>query len=126
MDSNTTRIALVASAGSVALYVLLERLLSPKEAGKTRSVSSKGGKAQIGSTLDSTRLEKYKSCVYLDYNATTPIFPEVTAAMEPFTWACFGNPSSSHVYATPCRWVLELHGIITSYHCYIILCMVAR
>ena len=29
--------------------------------------------------------------VYLDYNATTPIFPEVAAAMEPFLWEHFGK-----------------------------------
>ena len=23
--------------------------------------------------------------------------------MEPFTGRCFGNPSSGHVFATPCR-----------------------
>lgn len=47
--------------------------------------------------------EKYNSCVYLDYNATTPIFPEVTNAMLPFITNAFGNPSSSHVFARPCR-----------------------
>lgn len=41
--------------------------------------------------------------VYLDWNATTPIFPEVTAAMQPFFSTSFGNPSSSHLYAKPTR-----------------------
>lgn len=34
--------------------------------------------------------------IYLDYNATTPIAPEVAAAMRPYLDAEFGNPSSSH------------------------------
>jgi len=36
--------------------------------------------------------------VYLDYNATTPVAPEVADAIEPFLRTHFGNPSSSHVY----------------------------
>lgn len=33
---------------------------------------------------------------YLDYNATTPVAPEVAEAMLPFLRERFGNPSSSH------------------------------
>lgn len=36
--------------------------------------------------------------IYLDYNGTTPLDPEVTDAMRPFFEAEFGNPSSSHYY----------------------------
>lgn len=36
--------------------------------------------------------------IYLDYNATTPIAPEVFDAMAPFLREHFGNPSSSHPY----------------------------
>lgn len=39
-----------------------------------------------------------KAPVYLDYNATTPVAPEVVAAMLPYLVEHFGNPSSSHVY----------------------------
>lgn len=35
-------------------------------------------------------------CIYLDYNASTPIAPEVAAAMEPFLHEAYGNPSSTH------------------------------
>ena len=34
--------------------------------------------------------------IYLDYNATTPVAPEVFDAMKPFLGASFGNPSSAH------------------------------
>lgn len=36
--------------------------------------------------------------IYLDYNATTPMAPEVFDAMVPFLREHFGNPSSSHPY----------------------------
>jgi len=36
--------------------------------------------------------------IYLDFNATTPIDPEVAEAMLPFLHRHFGNPSSSHTY----------------------------
>lgn len=38
------------------------------------------------------------SPIYLDYNATTPVDPEVTAAMLPFWGEAFGNPASDHHY----------------------------
>lgn len=34
--------------------------------------------------------------IYLDANATTPVLPEVLAAMQPFWSERFGNPSSAH------------------------------
>jgi cysteine desulfurase len=36
--------------------------------------------------------------IYLDYNATTPVAPEVAEAMMPYLQMHFGNPSSSHWY----------------------------
>jgi cysteine desulfurase len=36
--------------------------------------------------------------IYLDYNATTPIAPDVLDAMLPYLREQFGNPSSSHAY----------------------------
>ncbi len=41
--------------------------------------------------------------VYLDYNATTPLAPEVAAAMMPFLEGTFGNPSSAHWYGLRAR-----------------------
>jgi cysteine desulfurase len=58
---------------------------------------------RIGNPHPCSALAKYKGCVYLDYNATTPIFEEVADAMTPFMLSCFGNPSSPHVYASPCK-----------------------
>ncbi len=36
--------------------------------------------------------------IYLDFNATTPVEPEVVEAMLPYLRTHFGNPSSGHVY----------------------------
>ena len=41
--------------------------------------------------------------VYLDYNASTPIAPEVVEAMSGSLKANFGNPSSSHWAGKPAR-----------------------
>jgi len=45
--------------------------------------------------------------VYLDYNATTPVAPEVADAIEPFLRMHFGNPSSSHVYGRRAHEAIE-------------------
>lgn len=45
--------------------------------------------------------------VYLDYNATTPIDPEVISAMEPYLRMHFGNPSSSHSFGAAARTAVE-------------------
>jgi len=45
--------------------------------------------------------------VYLDYNATTPIDPEVIDVMLPFLREHFGNPSSSHYYGKIAREAVE-------------------
>jgi cysteine desulfurase len=36
--------------------------------------------------------------IYLDYAATTPMYPEAVAAMEPYYRELSGNPSASHSY----------------------------
>ena len=36
--------------------------------------------------------------IYLDYNATTPVAPEVLDAMLPWLRGEYGNPSSTHPY----------------------------
>lgn len=41
--------------------------------------------------------------IYLDYNATTPVAPEVAHAIAPFLHEAFGNPSSSHTYGQLAR-----------------------
>lgn len=45
--------------------------------------------------------------VYLDYSATTPLRPEVRAAMAPYLDDEFGNPSSIHSYGRAARVAVE-------------------
>ena len=45
--------------------------------------------------------------IYLDYNGTTPLDPEVTDAMRPFFETEFGNPSSSHFYGLKPRQAVD-------------------
>ena len=45
--------------------------------------------------------------IYLDFNATTPIAPEVAAAMNQALTEPFGNPSSGHWAGPPARQAVE-------------------
>ena len=45
--------------------------------------------------------------IYLDYNATTPIAPEVAEAMLPYLHEHFGNPSSGHLYGAVANQAVE-------------------
>lgn len=45
--------------------------------------------------------------IYLDYNATTPIDPEVASAMEPYLREIFGNPSSIHSFGRDAKNAVE-------------------
>jgi cysteine desulfurase NifS len=45
--------------------------------------------------------------IYLDYNATTPIDPEVIEVMRPYLYEHFGNPSSSHWYGIQAKKAVE-------------------
>lgn len=45
--------------------------------------------------------------IYLDYNATTPMAPEVSEAMAPFMGEAFGNPSSPYTIGRRTKAALE-------------------
>jgi len=45
--------------------------------------------------------------IYLDFNASTPIAPEVAEAMKPFLTQHFGNPSSQHWAGIPAKEAVE-------------------
>jgi cysteine desulfurase len=46
--------------------------------------------------------------IYLDYNATTPVLPEVADAMRPFLSEFYGNPSSTHWFGVQTRKAIEI------------------
>ncbi|MDO8724404.1 MAG: aminotransferase class V-fold PLP-dependent enzyme [Syntrophales bacterium] len=45
--------------------------------------------------------------IYLDFNASTPLAPEVAEAMQPFPARHFGNPSSLHWAGAPAKEAVE-------------------
>jgi cysteine desulfurase len=45
--------------------------------------------------------------IYLDFNASTPIAPEVVEAMRPYLADHFGNPSSAHWAGVPAKEAVE-------------------
>ncbi len=45
--------------------------------------------------------------IYLDYNASTPIAPEVAETMRPFLTEHYGNPSSQHWAGAPAKKAVE-------------------
>lgn len=45
--------------------------------------------------------------IYLDYNASTPVAPEVADAMRPFLSQHYGNPSSLHWAGAPAKQAIE-------------------
>ena len=44
---------------------------------------------------------------YLDYNATTPVAPEVLEAMLPYLTSEWGNPSSTYKFGSKLKTVIE-------------------
>jgi cysteine desulfurase NifS len=57
--------------------------------------------------------------IYLDYNATTPIDPQVAGAMLPFIQQHFGNPSSGHAFGAATKEAVERarHQVAAALHC---------
>jgi cysteine desulfurase len=45
--------------------------------------------------------------IYLDYNATTPVLPEVLEAMMPYLTSEWGNPSSTYKFGSKLKGVIE-------------------
>jgi len=58
--------------------------------------------------------------IYLDYNASTPIDPEVIASMQPYLTGYFGNPSTNHWAGKPVKDALDRarSQISSSLHCH--------
>ena len=73
---------------------------------KSINAGESGPRAEIGEG-DSVSAERAASRIYLDFNASTPLAPEVVAAMTPYLTEDFGNPSSTHWAGAPARDAVE-------------------
>jgi cysteine desulfurase len=47
--------------------------------------------------------------IYLDYNASTPIYPEVANVMRPLLETGYANPSSPHEAAVAAQRLIIMH-----------------
>lgn len=54
------------------------------------------------------RIDAPMSAIYFDHNATTPLDPEVRAAMEPWLGELHGNPASLHTFGQAARNAVEV------------------
>jgi cysteine desulfurase len=107
----TTKLALLmaasAAVSAVSLYLLLLSSNNSNSNSNTmqRSTTSSADTSTSTSTSTSRQTggetaQKKASppCIYLDYNGTTPIYPEVYQAMKVFFETHFGNPGSAHCF----------------------------
>jgi hypothetical protein len=69
-----------------------ERLLNRYSSG-VKSIASSSGS---GGSSDAAAVDD--DCIYLDYNGTTPVYPQVLVAMLPYLTTHYGNPSSGHAF----------------------------
>ena len=58
----------------------------------------KNKKAKTNENVKNLCATTTSSCIYLDYNATTPLYKEVGEVITKSISESFGNPSSSHIY----------------------------
>jgi cysteine desulfurase len=63
--------------------------------GATPTASSSSSLSDKGASPSSS---SSSSCIYLDYNGTTPVYPEVYRAMKVYFEKHFGNPGSTHCF----------------------------
>lgn len=52
-------------------------------------------------------MQRPRRPIYLDYNATTPVDPDVAKSMYPYFEERFGNPSSTHQYGRTSKEAIE-------------------
>ena len=83
-----TRLVAVSVLGS-ALAATAYRVGARRLMARSRALSLRASSA-IGSPLP--RAEEHGSCIYLDYQATSPVWPEVADAAIPVLQLHWGNP----------------------------------
>lgn len=76
----------LASAVAAWWYWKRKEIDSKRGAGVTTAVSS----------ASADTAPAWNDLIYMDYNGTTPVYPEVVQAMLPYFQQHYGNPNSSH------------------------------
>lgn len=89
--------ALVLGIVGGAVVVGAVRLLARRF--RAASLQASTGGSGIGVPLP--RAPEHGTCIYLDYQATTPVWPEVAEAAIPYLKLHWGNPSSGHAFGKP-------------------------
>lgn len=87
--------AALAAAAAYYYYTYNEKRQATKGAEKKLLW---GGTNELSLTETGSSGTSSSECIYLDYNGTTPIHPNVVQAMMPYLTKHFGNPSSAHFY----------------------------
>ena len=76
--------------------------------GEARASGCSAGRVELTDAVESVSMpEMDEQPIYLDYNATTPLLPEVVDAMLPYLRDRFGNPSSGHAFGRAAREGME-------------------
>jgi hypothetical protein len=90
--------------GAASIGALLARQCCGTSAagGAHDAAGAEAAAAGVGTELPMMKQKTHGDAIYLDWNATSPIFPEVSAEMLPYTGLRFGNPSSGHAFGRPC------------------------
>jgi cysteine desulfurase len=96
MQSSSTQClmvgALAGAAGVVFLNWIQKRRFWEKLLLDSESLES----LLLKDCIDSSNGSNANKCIYMDYNGTTPVYPEVLRAMMPYLTTHYGNPNSSH------------------------------
>ena len=91
--------------GTVKVFSIITKIINDEH--KSLISWDEENEDTLGNPLSATFLPEYNGCIYLDYNATTPVYPQVKNAIIPYLGSKWGNPSSNHAYARPCKVALN-------------------
>lgn len=80
---------------------LVSHLFGARAVRRLPAAAMSGARSAVGSPLPPT--PGAEGCIYLDYAATCPIYPDVAAAMAPYISVQWGNPSSPHAFGRPTK-----------------------
>lgn len=95
--------------GAAVSFLFLYKVKKTINGCDSASSGSRSNSSVIGQPHPFVNAEAdYEGCIYLDYNATTPVYAEVFEAMKPFLTCSFGNPASPHVYGKRCADAVSL------------------